>query len=123
MIVYEGRVEYLNIARQADGELGRAEDVQGGGPLREGVPRCHAPDEGALAGLAHAEVASVQHSKAHLPAKFRHSHDTCVCVCVFVRACVRACLRACVCVCVCVSVRACLHAICRGVACVLVEAH
>lgn len=56
----------LNIARQVDGELGGSEDVLGLGPGWQGVAWGYPPDEGALAGLAHAKVACVQHSKPHL---------------------------------------------------------
>lgn len=63
---------YLHIAWQGDGELGGAEHVQGLGPGGQGVPRSHPPDEGALAALAHAKVARIQYSKAHLMQHAQH---------------------------------------------------
>lgn len=56
----------LDIARQADGELRRAEHVQRRGPGGQVVVRRHAPDERALARLADAKVARVEHAEAHL---------------------------------------------------------
>ena len=40
--------------------------MQEGGPVRHVAAGSHAPDEGALAGLAHAKVAGIQHPEAHL---------------------------------------------------------
>ena len=57
---------HLHIAWQIDGELRGAEDMLGLGPLRQNVAGSHSPDEGALARLTHAKVASIQHTKAHL---------------------------------------------------------
>jgi len=56
----------LDVARQADGELRRAEHVQRRGPGGQVVVRRHAPDERALARLADAKVARVEHAEAHL---------------------------------------------------------
>ena len=58
--------DHLHIAWQVDGELRGAEDVLGLGPLGQNVAGSHSPDEGALAGLTHPKVASIQHAKAHL---------------------------------------------------------
>ena len=60
------RAACLDVARQADGELRRAEHVQRRRPVRQVVVGRHAPDERALARLAHAKVARVEHAKAHL---------------------------------------------------------
>lgn len=57
---------HLHIAWQVDGELRGAEDMLGLGPLWQNVAGSHSPDEGALARLTHAKVASIQHTKAHL---------------------------------------------------------
>ena len=57
---------HLHIARQVDGELRGSEDVLGLGPVWQDVVGRHPPNEGALAGLAHTKVASIQHTKAHL---------------------------------------------------------
>lgn len=42
------------------------------GPGWQGVAWGYPPDEGALAGLAHAKVACIQHSKPHLRNTFQH---------------------------------------------------
>ena len=65
-MLHVSSMSHLHIAGQVDGELGGVEDVQGGWPVGQGVPGSNPPDEGALAGLAHSKVASVQYTKAHL---------------------------------------------------------
>ena len=58
--------DHLHIAWQVDGELRGAEDVLGLGPLGQNVAGSYSPDEGALARLTHAKVASIEHTKTHL---------------------------------------------------------
>jgi hypothetical protein len=58
--------DHLHIAWQVDGELRGPEDMLGLGPLWQNVIGSHPPDEGALARLTYAKVASIQHTKAHL---------------------------------------------------------
>ena len=60
---------YLSSAGQLDGELRGAEDMQRPRPLGQRAAWRDAPDEGALARLAHAKVAGVQHAEAHLQHK------------------------------------------------------
>ena len=57
----------LDVAGQADGELRRSEDMQRRRPGGQIVVGRDAPNERALARLAHAKVARVEHAKAHLP--------------------------------------------------------
>ena len=52
--------------RQVDGELGAVEDVDGGRPLGQRLPRCRGPDDGALARLGHTVVAGVEHAESDL---------------------------------------------------------
>lgn len=61
-----GSYSHLCTARELDGQLRGPENMQGLGPLGQGIARGYTPDEGALPGLAHAKVAGIQHSKTHL---------------------------------------------------------
>ena len=66
---------YSDIARQVDGELRGAEDVQQLRPVRQQIARSSCPDEGALARLAHPKVARIQHAKANLHPPSSALHD------------------------------------------------
>lgn len=57
---------YLGATWKVDCELGRAEDVQQAGPVRQLVTWCRCPNECSLSGLTHSKVAGIQHSKSHL---------------------------------------------------------
>lgn len=57
----------LDVAGQADGELWRSEDMQRRRPGGQIVVGRDAPNKRALARLAYAKVARVEHAKAHLP--------------------------------------------------------
>jgi hypothetical protein len=57
---------YAHPARQVDGELRAGEDVHGLRPVGHRLVRRRSNDEGALPGLRDAEVAGIEHAKAHL---------------------------------------------------------